>query len=487
MTPTKITLLFLGVLTALGALVFAGAPQALYRETAYQAALRGEMDKARERYSRLAAFGDPISRNNVAVIDYRRARFESGKPLTRAEKKRLSLNARDQFFVLAQEELPAAMYNYAMFYFIARDDSRNFEHVKAVLRKAADKGDALSETAYALQLSPGQNHPDRPERMRRLKALADAGVAAAASEYANVIRSRPAEYSREYVQQYYLIAAQAGDLEAQEALGAWFDRADAFAWKEKAAAQGSLGAMVRLGETYERGDDGVEPDLRRALNWYERAIEHAVRPDPIPDMVLVRGGFRWRDVVFYRPSNINIQESAARQAANLLVAGKGDVRKDLKRAEELLSFADRRWNAAGVMRAQLEYAEAPAAQRQAVLCAETASALRTEQKEDQRALAAIADACNIRIFTWIDYLAAEEMGALTNLTEHDRQSLLYESKQSADAYLVLDPLTLTETVHDLRGTIFVIPDGAAVPNGLEEARARVLRLTAPSEEASPAR
>jgi len=56
-----------------------------------------------------------------------------------------------------------------------------------------------------------------------------------------------------------------------EGIGAPVDPATAREWLERAAAAGSVSAMLRLGEACERGADGAPPDPAAARGWYEQA------------------------------------------------------------------------------------------------------------------------------------------------------------------------------------------------------------------------
>ncbi|MEJ2455553.1 MAG: tetratricopeptide repeat protein, partial [Candidatus Thiodiazotropha sp.] len=80
--------------------------------------------------------------------------------------------------------------------------------------------------------------------------------------------------------QIYLELAQAGDKEAQFALGNFYrsgrgvkkDHQQAFAWFSKAAEQGHVKAQYTTGTLYENGW-GVKADTEKAKAWYARAAE----------------------------------------------------------------------------------------------------------------------------------------------------------------------------------------------------------------------
>jgi TPR repeat protein len=82
-----------------------------------------------------------------------------------------------------------------------------------------------------------------------------------------------------------LKAAEAGDAEAQYALGARHESGDgvardpvqAFAWYEKAAAQGHAGAMFAIAEMFIGGAGGTESDPSMASFWYMKAAEKGHR------------------------------------------------------------------------------------------------------------------------------------------------------------------------------------------------------------------
>ena len=97
-------------------------------------------------------------------------------------------------------------------------------------------------------------------------------------------------------EKYFLAAAEKGHAEAQFTLGKYYshgcgydvedvlhgrivsvevvarDPAKAVKWWRKAAKQGHVGAMVRLGDCYRNGD-GMDPDPAEAFKWWRAAAE----------------------------------------------------------------------------------------------------------------------------------------------------------------------------------------------------------------------
>ena len=79
---------------------------------------------------------------------------------------------------------------------------------------------------------------------------------------------------------WYKMAAEQGDAEAQNALGACYkngegvekDHAEAAKWYRKAAEQGHAKAQSSLGYCYSSGN-GVEKDLNEAYKWYRKSAE----------------------------------------------------------------------------------------------------------------------------------------------------------------------------------------------------------------------
>ena len=78
---------------------------------------------------------------------------------------------------------------------------------------------------------------------------------------------------------YYMRAAQAGDVVAQNNLAELYetgaagkpDANQAMAWYEKAAVKGFGPAQLNLGRLYASGQGGVTIDAKRARMWLKRA------------------------------------------------------------------------------------------------------------------------------------------------------------------------------------------------------------------------
>ena len=48
---------------------------------------------------------------------------------------------------------------------------------------------------------------------------------------------------------------------------------DAIKWYKKAALAGDAYSMYKIGELYERGDDGIQKDIENAAEWYKKAVD----------------------------------------------------------------------------------------------------------------------------------------------------------------------------------------------------------------------
>ena len=94
------------------------------------------------------------------------------------------------------------------------------------------------------------------------------------------LTGQDAEHLRK-AEEWFIVAAQTGGADAECVLGTRsaqgafgvVDYVKAKEWWEKAAEQNNLIAMENLGDMYQRGEEGVPQDRRRAFAWFERAAE----------------------------------------------------------------------------------------------------------------------------------------------------------------------------------------------------------------------
>ena len=97
------------------------------------------------------------------------------------------------------------------------------------------------------------------------------------------LTGQDAEHLRK-AEEWFIVAAQTGGADAECVLGTRYaqgafgvvDYVKAKEWWEKAAEQDNLIAMENLGDMYQRGEEGVPQDRRRAFAWFERAAEAGV-------------------------------------------------------------------------------------------------------------------------------------------------------------------------------------------------------------------
>jgi TPR repeat protein len=157
----------------------------------------------------------------------------------------------------------------------------------AEFRAAAHKGNRLAEFNYAMMLLNGEGaSANVNEGKQWLRKAADANMSHAQYVYARMyddgefVGRDPAEAHR-----WYLKAARQGHVLAQLALANQFldgrgtarNFSEAFVWYKKAAAGGDMTAQYVAGSYYERGGDGVQPNLNIARAYYAAA---AAQGDP---------------------------------------------------------------------------------------------------------------------------------------------------------------------------------------------------------------
>lgn len=163
----------------------------------------------------------------------------------------------------------------------------NYPSALVEFKDAAEKGNRLAEFNYAMMQLNGEGTPvDVPEAERWLKKAAEADMSHAQYAYGRLFddgvleRLDPGE-----AHIWFLKAAEQGHVQAQVALANQFmdgrgtkqDFAEAFVWYHKAAKAGDMASQYIVATYYERGGDGVTPNLETARQWYAKA---AAQGDP---------------------------------------------------------------------------------------------------------------------------------------------------------------------------------------------------------------
>ena len=170
---------------------------------------------------------------------------------------------------------------------VADYNAGNFSVALKEFREAADRGNRLAEFNYAMMLLNGEGTAANVDEGRKwLRKAADANMSHAQYVYGKMyddgdfVARDPAE-----AHQWFLKAAQQGHVQAELALANQFldgrgtprDNAQAFFWYKKAAEGGDMTAQYVAGSFYERGGDGVTPNLNVARAYYAAA---AAQGDP---------------------------------------------------------------------------------------------------------------------------------------------------------------------------------------------------------------
>ena len=148
-------------------------------------------------------------------------------------------------------------------------DDQNNELVEILKEKEAQiaKGEAV---IASLQLTL--------EKQKKIK-IAYQSQLSAEDVYAKGIKSyERGDYSEAV--EWYQIAAEQGDVSAQNTLGWRYlkgegvlqDASEAEKWYQRAAAQGNASAQYNLGWMYENGQGVLQDDLK-AIKWYRKAAE----------------------------------------------------------------------------------------------------------------------------------------------------------------------------------------------------------------------
>lgn len=91
-------------------------------------------------------------------------------------------------------------------------------------------------------------------------------------------------------------------------------------WKRAVNGENDGLGMLRLGEAYERGGDGIKRDVGKALSLYGGAVEE---------------GYCWWGVGSRHSSVADVRVKAAMKVARIVRCGAGGVKRDMKRAFEM--------------------------------------------------------------------------------------------------------------------------------------------------------
>ncbi|PQA85817.1 tetratricopeptide repeat protein [Hyphococcus luteus] len=322
---------------------------------------RQALKAARFFYATTAYENDPRGRNNVAVIDYHLAIYDPDG--TRQSRFLATRKASAIFRELAGEGYAPGAYNQGLMCPRCQVERPGHAAAKKWLRRAVALGDPLAPLAYALARHRSSTEEDPAEALRLVTELADAGDPIAAEELASYARGRDI-LTEEEVERYYLVAAQGGNVSAQEALGLWYEGDRREDWLKAAAKQGSVPAMTRLGERYFTGvfgaDEDGAPDYKTAARWLARAVREGQKPRDRRRRIKVhKTGLRFRSLEPRPMDDINNSESAAYTLALIHMRGLlGEP--DMERAEELLRYAALLpWKDSNLILIQIESERAP--------------------------------------------------------------------------------------------------------------------------------
>ncbi len=171
---------------------------------------------------------------------------------------------------------------------------RNYKESVRWLRFAADQGLLEAKLELAWRYAWGQGVEQSTDKaLELMRSAAGDGflpaqkVLAAALESGMLNFDRNMPVKRDYVEseQWFLVAAKAGDADAQCSVGTLYengwgvakDTQEAIRWFKKAAEKNAPGALEKLAETYWMGK-GVPKDSVEAVKWFRKAAEQGL-PD----------------------------------------------------------------------------------------------------------------------------------------------------------------------------------------------------------------
>ncbi|MEM9571692.1 MAG: hypothetical protein AAF996_09505 [Pseudomonadota bacterium] len=299
-------------------------------------------------YDRAAERGSQRGINNAAVIRFATQRWNPN--LSKAHRATALEDARAAFGQLSRNGFAPGSYNYGLLQMHCRRDTPGYELAKERFQLAIEQGDKTARLPLALHMTRFREHPDSRTRQTLLTELAREGYASAASALANDVRGGR-NPDPEAAEHWYTVAAEMGHVDAQLALGMWFQRDDAILWLTKAADQGSVVGMSRLGERYDRlAEAAIRCPVNRATSetatckevlqakardWRIRAVEtndqnlsdkrsgEGRHNRAINRIVIRPDGLRYRGFSQSSIGNINNAESAAYELALTYLHGNG--------------------------------------------------------------------------------------------------------------------------------------------------------------------
>jgi len=170
-------------------------------------------------------------------------------------------------------------------YWIGNGITANPARAVELYREAAEMGDPEGQTLYGEALFEGRGvSRDRTAARQWLEKAAESHFARAEGDLGIIFRmgfgeSRDQSRARMWLQR----AADHGDALAEDQLGQLIEdylplnpsnRNEIYRHYMKAAERGSAWGCYHLGELYSNGE-GVEPNSREALNWFERGADLA--------------------------------------------------------------------------------------------------------------------------------------------------------------------------------------------------------------------
>ncbi len=317
-------------IVAVGTVVWKAQP--VRHEIAYRLAVNGIIGPARWIYRGLAREGDPLARNNYAVL-IDNNRYIAEDP---AEKNKWFRDVSRYYRAAASAGLPAARYNLGMMFY---DSSRTAPAMdQQWYQHAREEGDPIAQLIYARNLGPGKQDEEYRDRLALLKRLADGGDAEAQHRYGEQMYwvSETAEAGR-----YFRLAAEQGYVEAEARLGVhlWQNGGrpvEIVKWLTSAADRGNLQAQAWLGDLFNQGELAPR-DAGKAAYWYAKAADQTKMDERFLRVYrLDRAGFRccyW----MRREFSPNTQESASYELALLYLYGTG-VRKNFVKARHYLEL-----------------------------------------------------------------------------------------------------------------------------------------------------
>ena len=204
--------------------------------------------------------------------------YENGYGVPQDEKK-----ARDYYQIASDKGNGEAQRILALSYL--EENNQNEERGKALLKMAADEGDAIAEHVYGMFLISGL-HFDKnvAEGMMWLeKAAVQDCDADAMNSLGEQYRdgNDAVEVNSEKAFYWFRRGAEAGSANAMESLGRAYlcgdgtipDAEEAEKWLIKSAENGNSSAMCSLGTRFFNGDFG-EKDVAKAIEWWMKAAEH---------------------------------------------------------------------------------------------------------------------------------------------------------------------------------------------------------------------